>query len=467
MRLSLTVASLLLLLISPGCSEEHPAAGGRSLRYADPTNVLLFVAPDIGTTLGSYYVKGVQTPRIDKLSRGGTVFLNAYASSAVQGASRASLLSGRMPANLAGEDTPTWGDHFADIGYRTGLIGELGIEGGESMPFDYRSVINDTNVRDETWHTRELDEFLGQDDGRPWALVVCLQDSRWPFPTDEAPFGHMDLPPHEPEAVSVPPKLVDTPGVRREIKRYYDGIRRMDAMLGAVVDRLAARGHRPNTVCLFTSDNGSPFPFARATLYEAGVRVPLIAWGKQVEIGVIRNTLLTHVDILPTLLSVAREADELPPMPESLEESFDGMSFDFHLSEMRILIEEGRTANPARTEVFTTLDSNEVLPTVPSRAVLFGDWKYIRNYSDGKRFESLSMQRTASYRAIVSAAELGDTKVERRMETLEQRPEEELFNLKDDPNELLNLAGDPLYSAQLNEAREKLKNSRLLSLPVH
>ncbi len=474
MRLSLAACTPLLLLFSLGCSKEAASEGARSLRYNEPTNMLLFVAPDVGTVLGCYGAGGVQTPRLDKLSRSGVRFEHVYAASAVQSASRASLLTGKMPAHhrasgteAVAREVPTWGELFGNAGYRTGLIGDLGIESEKEFPFDFRSGTRGTDaaIRTAKWHIKALDDFLSEDDGRPWALVICLQDSRWPYPTDGAPFGNVDLPPHLPSGVNVPVKLVDTPPVRDEIKRYYDGVRRMDAMVGAVVDRIAAKGLRRHTVGLFTSDNGSPFPFAKASLYEAGVRVPLIAWGKRVEEGAVRQELFAHVDVIPTLLGIAAEADDAAPIPESLAASFDGESFDYFLGEKRILDEEGRGAPSWRTHVAATLDGHGVDPAIPSRAVRFGAWKYIRSWTGGQRFESLAMQRSATWRALASAAELGDAAAASRMASLVERPEEELYNLAEDPGELVNLATDTNHAEQLAEGRKLLEGSPWLSVP--
>jgi N-sulfoglucosamine sulfohydrolase len=472
MRFSLAIGTPLLLLFSLGCAGEADPGGVRSLRYNEPTNVLLFVAPDVGTTLGCYGVPGVQTPRLDMLSRSGVRFEHMYAASPVQSASRASLLTGRMPAHLRASGTeavakevPTWGELFGQAGYRTGLIGDLGIETEKEFPFDYRSGTRGTDaaIRTAKWHIEALDDFLGESDDRPWALVVCLQDSRWPFPTDGAPFGHVDVPPHAPADVSIPHKLIDTPAVREELKRYYDGLRRMDAMVGAVVDRIAAKGLRRHTVGLFTSDNGSPFPFAKASLYEAGVRVPLIAWGKRVEEGAVRQELFAHVDVIPTLLGIASAAKGAPVIPESMTASLDGETFDYFLGEQRILNEERRGAPTWRTHVAATLDGHGVEPAIPSQTVRFGKWKYIRTSGAGLRFESRAMQRSATWRALASAAELGDTVATARVKAHVERAEEELYDLATDPGESINLATDSNYAEPLAEGRKLLESSPWLS----
>jgi arylsulfatase A-like enzyme len=251
--------------------------------------------------------------------------------------------------------------------------------------------------------------------------------------------------------------------VREELKRYYDGLRRMDAMVGAVVDRIAAKGLRRHTVGLFTSDNGSPFPFAKASLYEAGVRVPLIAWGKRVEEGAVRQELFAHVDVIPTLLGIASAAKGAPVIPESMTASLDGETFDYFLGEQRILNEERRGAPTWRTHVAATLDGHGVEPAIPSQTVRFGKWKYIRTSGAGLRFESRAMQRSATWRALASAAELGDTVATARVKAHVERAEEELYDLATDPGESINLATDSNYAEPLAEGRKLLESSPWLS----
>ena len=462
MRPPYALGSCLLLLFSLSCAPGSSVNGSGEPGSVQPTNVILFVAPDVGLTLGCYGVEGVQTPRLDMLSRVGVRFEHVYAASSAQAASRVALLTGQMPVHHGA--VQSWGDLFGDAGYRTGLIGELGVEGSQGLTFDYRSpAYADAAIRGIQWHRDALDEFLSQGDNSPWALVVCLQDSRRPFPTDGAPFGNAALPPHRPEQVNVPVKLVDTLPVREEIKRYYDGIRRMDAMLGAIVDRLAAKGQSQHTVGLFTSDSGLPFPFAKETLFENGIRVPLIAWGRGIEQGAVRPQYFAHVDVLPTLLKIASQSGGMPPIDESLQASFDGISFDYFLSAKQALEEQGRSAPAWRSHVCATLPAQGVDLNLPSRAVRFGRWKYIRNGSAGQPMVPYPMQESPSWQAISAAAEGGDASVQARMTSLLVRPKEELFDLAEDPHELTNLAPSPAHQQQLAEGRTLIANSPWLA----
>ena len=82
--------------------------------------------------------------------------------------------------------------------------------------------------------------------------------------------------PHSPARVEVPPYLADTPETRADIALYYDEIGRMDREIGRLVAELERRKLRGNTLIVFLSDNGAPFPREKGTLYDSGTRTPLI-----------------------------------------------------------------------------------------------------------------------------------------------------------------------------------------------
>ena len=449
---------LALMFVGSGAGCKGEQAGTSEAELHRP-NLLLLVSDDQGTVLGCYGSQGVQTPELDALAAEGTRFTRAYAPSAVCTPSRSTIYTGLMPAHHGAtgfqaihEGVATWGKHFARAGYRTGLIGKIGAKPIARFPFDFiaRSDKDDVDARSLRWHVSELDSFLGEDDGRPWVLVVNFRDSHWPFPTDGAPYGEGAIEPHSPAAAAVPDTLVEAPDVRAEIARFYDGLRRMDATVGAIVARLGERGHGADTVGMFTSDNGPPFPFAKTTLYEAGIHMPLIAWGPGVAVGATRTEFVSLMDVLPTFLDLAGDPGE---------PSLDGRSMGSLLAGETVSSEAWRSA------IFATHDTHRVAPDIPSRSVRFEDWKYIRTWSHGRLFENLVMHTSDTWQAMVRAADGGDEALAQRLTRFVQRPDEELFHLADDPFELKNLADSPLHQEVLKRARELVESTELLELP--
>lgn len=452
---------LLVLLLSLGCgggaAGGGPADGGANPGV--PRNLVLFVSEDQGTVLGCYGAEGVQTPRLDALAGEGRRFTRAYAPAGVCTPSRTTLYTGLMPHRHGATgfgpvspDVRVWGEWLGEAGLRTGLIGKLGAKPIKRFPFDFmaRSNNRDESSRTLAWHLEQLDAFLAEDDGRPFCLVVNFRDSHWPFPTDGAPVAGHEWNPHSPADVVVPPELLDAAPVRFEIARFYDGLRRMDATLGAMVDRLDAQGLMEETLCLFTSDNGPPMPLAKTTLYEAGIHMPLIAFGAGTAPGV-DDHFVGFVDLLPTALEIARGEGA-----RAAGDGLDGQS---------ILGLVGGETPEWRGQIFGSHDGHRMEPSVPSRSVRFRNWKYIRTWGQGLRFQNLVMQTSDTWAAMGAAAAAGDEEVAARMERLMQRPDEELFDLASDPRELVNLAGDPDRASVLKEARRRIMESDWLTLP--
>lgn len=81
---------------------------------------------------------------------------------------------------------------------------------------------------------------------------------------------------YSPSEVAIPYFLPDCPEVRGELAEQYQAVSRMDQGIGLVLDELKKSGRYDDTLIVFISDNGIPFPGAKTTLYDAGVHLPMI-----------------------------------------------------------------------------------------------------------------------------------------------------------------------------------------------
>lgn len=429
-----------LLLAVLGCSSEEAPEG---------VNVLLLVSDDQGTVLGCYGASDIRTPRLDQLATESVRFENAYATSAVCTPSRSALYTGRWGVssgvtgfNEVRADVPVWGELLSDAGYHTGLIGKLGAKPIARFPFDFRARTSpgDAEGRSVLWHVERMTEFLDGAGEEPWCLLVNFRDSHFPFPIDGAPTGWpgADDRAHDPQAVRVPVGMVDEPGTRAEIARYYDGLRRMDTTVGAMLDLLEEQGASGNTLVLFTSDNGPPTPFAKTTLYEAGIRMPLLArLPGRIEPGRVEERFVTLLDVLPTVLEVAPQSIDGPP--------WDGRS-------LWPLLDGGDA--PWREAVFAEHTLHRVDPPTPARSIRLGRYKYIRNLAHEVTFENAVMQTSAGWRAMALSS---DPEVQARVQLFRRRPQEELYDLEADPHELVSLAEDPKHEAARQELATRLR----------
>jgi arylsulfatase A-like enzyme len=244
--------------------------------------------------------------------------------------------------------------------------------------------------------------------------------------------------PHQPEDVIVPPYLPDTPEVRNDLALYYDEISRMDSYVGKVMDELEKQGVAENTMVLFISDNGRPFPRAKTTLYDSGIKTPwIVHWPAQVEAGTTCSSLVSSVDIAPTMLELAG----LSAAP-----TFEGKSFSPLLSD---------PGQQIRDYIYAEAHWHDYEKL--TRAVRSSRFKYIRNFlSEYAKTPPADAVRSPTFQTMRRLRDTGELTEAQRVVFNKPSPEEELYDIEADPFELKNLANDPEYAGHLDQFRQEL-----------
>ncbi len=420
------------------CSTSREASKAPPARAR---NLLVVLADDLsGADLGCYGSTNVRTPNVDALAARGMLFERAYTAVGVCQPSRSSLYTGLYPTAHGalgfGPIAPgvaTWPQMLGEAGVVTAMIGKLDVDPLEQFPFEHLVRSKDLESRrDSAVWRRELASFLGAFGERRFAAVIALTDPHRPF--DEEP-GRA---PHTaPEALSVPGFLWDAPGVRADLAAYYDCVARLDQTVGELMEALRVAGRADDTLVVFTSDNGAAFPFAKATLYEAGVRMPLIAAGPGVRAGARNGDFASLLDLLPTAL----EQFGAPPR------ALDGRS----------LLAALRGDESSAPQHFVSMQTeNNRERSAPARALHTRRFKYIRNLTPEVAMVSNVVNHTASWEAGLALAR-DDERVKARMQSYLYRPAEELFDLERDPCELENLAARPEHAERLAAMRAELR----------
>jgi len=224
--------------------------------------------------------------------------------------------------------------------------------------------------------------------------------------------------------VHVPPWLADDPTASADLAAFQGAIRALDTGIGRILRALDETGLAENTIVLFFSDHGMPYPRAKHSLYEPGcaaaalVRWPAGGWSG----GCVIDTPLSGVDVLPTLLDAARV--ELP-------ENVQGRSF-------RALLEGTNAAGATRAVVFTEQNFNAYSDV--SRAVRAGRHKLMAHFTPGRAFYDSTQLWHPPARVPF---------IEDQPRT--QHPSVELYDLGADPLETTNLASDPAAAGVLAE----------------
>jgi N-sulfoglucosamine sulfohydrolase len=423
-------------------------------------NILLVIADDLGKSIGCYGDTTIRTPNLDRLAAEGTVFENAFASTASCSGSRSVIYTGLHTHQNGQYGLGHSTHHFMTFdhvesapmllrrhGYATAIVGKVHVGPGHVYPWEVRA---ESPTRDVTWVAEEAGRFLrsAKEDGRPFFLTVGYMDphrdsTRGGFGNGEEAVSGPD-PVYDPASVTVPSWLNDIPEVRDELAEYYRSVGRVDRGFGLVMRALKENGFDKDTLVIFTSDNGPPFLNSKTTLYDAGVRLPLIIRQPQGAPGVRNPNLVSFVDILPTLLDWADDAASLTTTSTRRGRSI-------------LPILERTNIDAGWTQVFGSHTFHEVTNYYPTRFLRTERYKYHRNVAWKLDFPfSTDLYASKSWEGIRNSA--GPVTIGgRSLEAYVRRRPEELYDLDTDPREVVNLADDPAYKEMLLGFRKQLE----------
>lgn len=419
-------------------------------------NVVLVVADDMGLQVGCYGDPVIRTPNLDALAAEGTRFSHAFCTTASCSASRSVILTGlQNHANgQYGHQHDVHNFHtfawvrslprlLAEAGYRTAFVGKMHVQPEEVYPFEQN--LNQGipgGSHNPVAMAEKAREFLLQRDSRPFFLYFCPTD---PHRAGKGFANEKDYPGvrrvvYDPERVPVPSWLPDLPETRSEWAEFYQAISRFDQGIGRLVEVLQETGHWEDTLILVLSDNGPPWPGAKTTLYEPGVRLPLIVRSPdQRRRGVVCDALVTWADLLPTVLEFA---------------GVKGPEYPLHGRSFLPILEESHPQG--WDEVYLSHTFHEITMYYPMRAIRTRRYKYILNLAHPLPFPFASdLYASATWQAVLQRGvkEYGRRKVEAYL----HRPRHELYDLEKDPDEAVNLAEEPQYADILAELQGKLQ----------
>ena len=449
MRWLLAPTLLLAWFLAPAPAlAQEPAAGQK------PRNVVLIIADDLGLDLGCYGNRAIRTPNLDKLAKRGVRFTRAYATVSSCSPSRASILTGLYTHQNGqyglqhpphSQQTHPWVQSLPNLlragGYWTGLIGKFHVGPNSVYAFDQVITKGTGGNRDVAAMARLAREFIGRREQRPFFLVYTFSDphraakgfANEKFAKDPAEVRY------DPGKVNVPYHLPDTPEVRRDLAEYYQAVSRMDRGVGLLLDVLRAAGQLDDTLIVFISDNGRPFPGAKTTLYAAGIHLPLLVSGPGVPPGRTSDALVSYVDLAPTILDWAQAKGPKYKLPgRSLLPLLRG--------------EEGKV----RDAVFASHQFHEITMAYPCRAICTKKYKLILNLTPRLEYPLASdLWGSPSWQGILKR---GDKMMgQRSVAAFLHRPREELYDLSKDPDELRNVAADPAYAEVLTDLRRRIQ----------
>ena len=312
-------------------------------------NVLLIVSdnqrPDTIAALGN---KHIRTPNLDRLVRAGFVFNNAYFMGSTTGAtclpSRTMLMTGRtlfrVPLRRLSEEAeaanpitgiPVLPRTLKNAGYATLRTGKMGNYPRFAAQEFHKNIVVARSVNGSARHADNAIEFLkAQTPGKPFFLYVAFAAPNDPHVgPGTAPKEYMDL--YKPGDVPLPPSfmpihpfdngdmiirdelLAPWPRTKKVIERhlagFYSVITYMDRQIGRILEALNETGQLDNTIIIFAADTGTAIGshglLGMQNLYEHSIGVPLILSGPGILKGKQSDALVYLFDLFPTVCELA------------------------------------------------------------------------------------------------------------------------------------------------------------------
>lgn len=438
--------SLLLLVVLVGTASRSSAA--------ERPNILFFIAdnwawPHAGA-LGDPTAK---TPVFDRMAREGVLFDQAYCPVPSCSPTRSCLLTGRAAHQLA-EAASLWSDFPRNLDVFTDALRESGYEVGYTgkgwSPGRYLEYGWPENPAGPKFDS--FAEFMTQrDPAKPFFFWVGNTDTslnRWRYEPD----GWAGL---DPDSVKVPPYMPDTEEVRLSMLAYYGSVGRIDADAGRCVAELESRRMLDDTLVIYTSDNGWQMPRGLANCYDTGTRIPMaIRWGSRLEQGRRVDEFISLTDLAPTFLELAGLDRPEIMTGRSFVDVLTGKPSA--VSRDHVFLERERHANVRRGDL-----------SYPIRAIRTKDYLYLWNIRPDR-------WPAGDPKVYCSVGDFGDVDGSRAKHFILEhkddpevrpfyelsflhRPEEELYDLRSDPDQLHNVAGQADYAAAQKELRSRVE----------
>ncbi len=430
-------AAVLAILVGAACA-GRPRGAAAPPR---PPSILWIIGENLDLDLGCYGAKNVSTPNLDRLAREGVRYTNVYSTSPVCAPSRSAFMTGQYQTST---DTHPMRSHRSDD-YR--------------LPPGVRPIMH--RLRDAGYFTANIKAIGGRVVGTGKLDLNFVnegplyQSGDWSALKSNRPFfAHINMPEAEydiydrksaekprvkwvgeewhpkvatPENVTPPPYYPDHPITRQEWARYLNSVSGMDVRCGWILDQLRKDGLEDDTVVVFFGDNGRLEARGIHWCWDSGLHVPMIVrWPKnhpappQVRPGTVDDRVISLIDLTATTLRIAGLSR--PP----------GMHGRIFL---------GEDADPPRTYAFSGRDRIDET-VIRLRSVRDRRYHYVRNFTPGAGFATLNRYKEKCFlvkplmRELLAAGKLeGPSR-----ELMNPFPDEQLYDTRDDPYEIRNLA---------------------------
>ncbi len=406
-------------------------------------NIVWIFAEDQSDHYGPFQASLAKTPNIDRMALDGAKFTRAFVTAPVCSPSRSALITGMYQTTIGAHN------HRSGRGsLKIWLPGAV-----EPVPAILRRagyyVTNGRFGRDGSLAAGKRDynfehaadlydgaDWAGRASGQPFFAQIQLRGGKFRDQRTLSAAKGVQTNGIDPARVKLPPYYPDHPQIRKDWAQYLESIEHVDWEVGQILERLEREGSAANTVVFFLTDHGVSHARGKQFLSEEGTRVPLVVRAPgRIEPGLVREDLVAHIDV--TASSLAFAGIDIPDWMEG-----------------RPLF--GPDAEPRDYVVSARDRCDETVDVI--RSVRTERFRYIRNFVPER--PHLQPNRYKDSKAVIQTLhQLRDSgKLSQELEAMfyGERPEEELYDLREDPWQMRNLAGDPSHKATLAKLRSTL-----------
>ncbi|WP_439624013.1 sulfatase-like hydrolase/transferase [Gemmata sp.] len=394
-------------------------------------NIVWLTSEDHGPHMGCYGDTFATTPNVDALAAKGLTFTRVWSNAPVCAPARTTIISGLYPPATGSEHMRSLVPFPKDKKMFPQYLRDAGYYCTNNAKEDYNlakpGLVWDESTAKAHWRNRKA--------GQPFFAVFNSTKSH-----ESQVRARPHTPVHDPAKVKLPTYHPDTPETRRDWAQYYDVVSRADADAGVRLKELADAGLAGDTIVFYYADHGAGLPRGKRSACDSGLRVPLVVHvpekfkhlaPPEYKPGGTSDRRVGFVDLAPTVLALAGVK-----VPEWMH----GKPF--------------LGPNPAKSEfLFGFRGRMDERPDLV-RSATDGRFVYVRNYMPHKPpgQHVQYMFETPTARVWKELFDAGKLKPEQTA-FWKPKPAEELYDLRTDPDEVVNLAGDPAHAATLATLR--------------
>jgi len=413
-------------------------------------NILWIIVEDMSPHFGYNGETLTKTPYVDQLAREGVVFNNTYVSAPVCSASRSALITGMYQTSIGAHNhrssrgtekiylpkgIKTIPELFSKAGYHTsncyfGRFGQKGIAFSHAGKTDYNFEFEKSDLYDDiNWFERAK--------GQPFFAQVHLRGGKLRKSAKVTKdLSDANIPLIKPEQVELPPYYPDCEEFRDDWAKYLNTVQFTDLQVKQIIERLEADGDLDNTIIFFITDHGVSQARGKQFLYDEGAKVPFIVWSPKYFKSEEKEDLVSHIDMAASSLHLA------------------GIEIPNYMQAKALF---AKSYEPRKYVVSARDRCDETVDHI--RSVRIGNFKYIKNYLYKRPYLQPCLYKDSKpfmpkLRELDEKGLLNETQ---QLVTAKIRPQEELYDLSNDPFEINNLADNEKYQEKLIELGNTLK----------